>query len=222
VDESEGIATGDEIDAPVGGAPGAVPVGHSDVTPVEKIEWMAERVSGAVGRALPTDERLRNELREVIAGFTALQSEVAEWAELHHLLHEVLTAFSLFQACLVDLRGSGLGALDLQVLLQNWRLCQGRIDVLVDFAEEIEHIGPPFRREADGLRGERWVVDVVALQMLFEDVLKEGNIDLDGTLELAEEFNGRCLHHLALADRRLRVVLGRLQRVSTCLLGGMP
>jgi len=221
VDEFEGVAAGDGAKLSIEDVSGTVAVGCAEVVSVEKIKWMAERVSEALKRALPADEQLWDELRQVVTGLTALQSEIAEWVELHHLLHEVLTAFFLFRACLVGLRGSNLGAVELQTLLQNWRPCQDRIDALVDFAEGVECIGSPFRREAGELRGEHWVVDIVALQLLVEGILKEGDIDLDGMLELAEEFTGRCLHHLALADRELRVTMDRLQQVSTCLLGGM-
>lgn len=221
MDESEGIATDNPGKMSVGGVSGAASIGCVDVVPVERIEWMAERVSEAVNRALPADEQLRSELREIIMRLIALQSEIAEWSELHHLLHELLAAFLLFRACLVGLKRSRLGAADLQALLQNWRPCQDRIDVLVDFAEGVGCIGRPFQRAAGELRGEHWVVDIVALQLQFEDVLKEERVDPVGTLELAEEFTSCCLHHLALANRELRAAVDGLQRVSTCLAGGM-
>jgi len=206
----------------VGEVSGAVHTGGGDIMHIDKIEWMAERVHDSLQHSLPTDEQVRTELREVIAELTALQAQTVEWTELHHLLHKVLTAFSLFRAWLVLFGEDGSSAAGLQALLQNWRPCQDRIDALVDFAEEIGHIGSPFRREGRELRGERWVVDIIALQLLFEDMLKEGNPSPEGLLELAEEFNNACHRHLALADRKLRTVVNKLQRLSISLLGGMP
>jgi hypothetical protein len=177
--------------------------------------------SGALQHSLPTDERVRAELRQVIAELTALQAQVAEWSECHHLLHEVLAAFSLFHARLISSGEDGSSAAGRQALLQNWRLCQDRLDTLVDFAEEIDHIGNPFRREGRQLRGERWVVEIVALQLLLEDALKEDNPSPESLIELGEAFNSACHRHLALADRKLRTVVDKLQRLSAYLLGGM-
>jgi len=219
--DSAGSPASGNYETQVGDVSGAVHTGRGDVTPVEKIEWMAERVRDSLQRSLPADEQMRAELREVIAELTALQAQMAEWQEYHHLLHEVLAAFSLFHARLTPFGEGGFSAAERQALLQNWRPCQDRLDVLVDFAEEVNYIGSPFRREGRELRGERWVVEIVALQLLFEDVLKEDNPSPGSLLELAEEFHSACHRHLALADRKLQTAVDRSQRLSTCLLGGI-
>lgn len=219
--DSAGTSANGDHEIQADDVPGAVHTKRGDVTAIERIEWMVERVRDALQHSLPADEQVRAELCEVIRELTALQAQMAEWEELHHLLHKVLVAFSLFHARLIPLGEDGFSAAELQALLQNWRPCQDGIDMLVDFAEEIAHIGSPFRREGRELRGERWVVDIVALQLLFEDVLKEDNPSPESLLELAEEFNSACHRHLALADRKLRTVVGKLQRLSTCLLGGI-
>lgn len=219
--DAEMTPSGAEYETQVGDVSGAVHTGRGDIIHVEKIELMAERVRDTLQRALPTDEQARIELREVVSELTALQAQMAEWKELHHLLHELLAAFSPFHARLVLFGENGLNAPECQALLQNWRPCQDRVDMLVDFAEGVEHIGHPFERAGRELRGERWAVEIVALQLLFEDTLKEDNPSPASLLELAEEFNSACHRHLALADRKLRIVVDKLQRLSTRLLGGM-
>lgn len=210
MDDTEATPTGGDFEVRMG-----------DVIHVEEIEWMAERIGETLQHSLPTDEQARAELREVIAELTALQAQMAGWKELHHLLHEVLVAFSLFHTRVIPFGEGGFSAGESQALLQNWRPCQDRVDMLADFAEEIEHIGRPFRREGRELRGERWVVEIVALQLLLENALKEDHPSPESLLELAEEFNSACHRHLALADRKLRVVVDKLQRLSTRLLGGI-
>lgn len=221
MDDSEEAPANDDHEAQVGDASGAVHTGRGDVIHPEEMERLAKRARDALQHSLPTDERVRAELREVIAELTALQAQMAEWSECHHLLHEVLTAFSLFHAWLISFGEDGFSATGRQALLQNWRLCQDRLDTLVDFAEEIDHIGNPFRREGRQLRGERWVVEIVALQVLLEDALKEDNPSPESLIELGEAFNSACHRHLALADRKLRTVVDKLQQLSTHLLGGM-
>jgi hypothetical protein len=219
--DSEGAPASGDHETQVGDISGAVHTRRGDVIHIEKIEWMAERVRDTLQHSLPTDEQVRAELREVITELTALQAQMTEWKELHHLLHEVLAAFSLFHARLILCGKDGFSAAERQALLQSWRPCQDGLDMLADFAEEIKHIGRQFRREGRELRGERWVVEIIALQLLFEDMLKEDNPSPESLLELAEEFNSACHRHLALADRKLRAVVDKLQRLSTRLLGGM-
>ncbi|HEY72934.1 MAG TPA: hypothetical protein G4N99_06630 [Thermoflexia bacterium] len=181
-----------------------------------EIEWM-------------TNEQMRGELREVAAELDVLQGQMAEWSELHHFLHESLVAFTVFQARLTPFgehNGEHNGRYNLdagerQMLLQDWRLCQSRLDALADFAEGVKCIGRSFRREGRKLYGERWAVEVIALQLLFEDALTENDLNLVSLFELAEEFNTVCHRYLALADRKLLTAVDELRRLSTRLLGEM-
>jgi hypothetical protein len=185
------------------------------------IEQRAKRVCEALRRLLADEEETRAELQKMVAELTSLQARMAEWVELHHLLHRLLSAFAPFHARLIPPREGRLDAAERQLLLQNWRPCQAVLDRLVDFAEEVEHIGRPFQREGRELDGERWVVEVVALQSLLEDALKEEDVRPESLLELAEELVGTCHRHLALADHKLKATVDGLQRLSTSLLGGL-
>lgn len=205
----------------VGDVAGTVHTGRGNIIHIEKFEWMAERARETLQNSLPENQDARSELREVIDELTSLQAQMWEWKELHHLLHELLAAFAPFHAQLTLMEGDGLDASEDQILLQSWRPCQDRVDMLVDFAAAIEHIGRPFQQNGRKLRGERWVVEIVALQLALEDALKESQPSPSSLLELTETFNSSCQRHLALADRKLRTVVGKLQRLSTCLLGGI-
>ena len=164
-------------------------------------------------------ERARAELREISSELAALQAQMAEWSELNHLLHEVSVAFSLFYTWISPSGAGCFDAGDYQALLGNWRPCQERLDVLADFAEGIEHIGEPFGRKGRELHGARWAAEIVALQFLFEDALKENSLSPEGLIELAEEFNRVCRRCLTMADCGLRTGMDRLQRLSTRLQG---
>jgi len=166
-----------------------------------------------------TDEQTGDELREVVAALGALQGQMTEWSELHRLLHGVLLALSLFQAHLTPFCKGDLSTNERQMLLQDWRLCQGKLDALADFAEGIERIGRPFQREGRELCGERWAVEIVALQLLFEDTLTEEDFSLAGLFDLAEEFAAVCHRHLALANHKLLTAVGESRRLSMRLLG---
>lgn len=219
--DAEVTPVGSDYATQVGDVSGAVHTGRGDIIHIENIEWMADRVRDTLRRSLPTDEQARAELHQVVTELISLQARMAEWKELHHLLHEVLAAFSLFHARIAPFGEDGFSSTERRALLQNWRSCQDGVDMLVDFAEGVGYIGRPFGREGRELRGERWVVEIVALRLMLEDALKEDHPDPEGLLELADEFNSVCHRHLALADRRLRAVVDKLQRLSTRLLGGI-
>lgn len=220
-DNHEVRLSGADYETRVGDVSGAVHTGRGNIIHIERFEWMAERARETLQSSLPDDQDARSELREVINELTSLQAQMWEWKELHHLLHELLAAFAPFHAQLTLIGGNGLEASEGQMLLQNWRPCQDRVDMLVDFAAAVEHIGRPFQQNGRELRGERWVVEIVALQFALEDALKERQPSPGSLLELTETFNSSCQRHLALADRKLRTVVGKLQRLSTCLLGGI-
>lgn len=183
---------------------------------MKEVERMAERV----GEAPPEDGAGKPELRQVVEELDDLQAQIREWGELQRLLREAMNAFSVFQARLGSVEGS-LGVDERQMLLQDWRMCQGKLDALTDFAAEVERIGLPLRREGRKLRGERWAVEILALQSLFEDVLKEKDPAPASLLELAGEFELTCQRCLTLADSGLRAAGDQLRRLSARLSGGV-
>jgi hypothetical protein len=185
----------------------------------DQIERKAKAVGELLWQALPSGGRERADLMDVTTALAALHIQLAEWVELHRLIHDLLAALAPFHALLASVGASVPGAAERQALLQSWRPCQRCADELADFAEEIERIGRPFRRNGRELEGERWVVDVVALQALVEDALKEdffGNL-----LELVEELDSACHRHLAVVGRGLGMTADEVQRLTTNLLGGL-
>jgi hypothetical protein len=194
--------------------------GHDEAFPIDQIEQRAKQVS-AMLQALPADDQARADLRVVITTLVDLCVQLAEWTGLHRLIHDLLASLAPFRALLASIKGSALDTEGRQALLQDWRYCQCCVDKLTDFAEEVTSIGKPFHRKGRELEGERWAVDVVALQVLVEDALKEDDLALEGLIELIEELSGACHRHLAVADRELTAVADRTRRLLTILQGGL-
>lgn len=190
------------------------------IVSVEQIEQRARRVGEAFRKALAVDEQALAELDEVVAVFASLQTQLVELVELHCLLQDVLIALAPFRAFLVAGVESGLDATGRQALLQNWRPCQRRVDALADFAEEVESIGHPFRRSGRELEGERWVVEIVALQAVLENGLKEDELDCNSLFGFTDELENACHRHLTLVDCKLKTVARGAQRLSVGLSGG--
>jgi hypothetical protein len=193
---------------------------REDIVSVEQIEQRATKVGRAFRKALAVDESALTDLGEMSRILASLQTQLVELVELHCLLQDMLLALAPFRAFLVPGVESGLNAPGRQALLQNWRPCQHRVDTLVDFAEEVEAIGHPFRQSGRELGGERWVVEIVAVQAVLEDGLKEDELDCKSLLEFTDELESVCHRHLTLVDGKLKVVARGVRRLSVSLLGG--
>ena len=215
-------AAGDAYAMRPGNALGTIQAGRGDMTDINPIERLAERVNGILKRSLPPDTGARANLDEVVAAILSLQDQMSEWETLLHLLHDLLAALAPFRAGLISPPAGCLSATERQALLQNWRPCQERMDLLADFAESIEHIGVPFQQTGSELHGEKWVVETVALRLLLEDTLKDDDLSPRSLHELAESLAAAGHRHLALVDRRLMGVTGRVQRLLVSLLGPGP
>ena len=166
-------------------------------------------------RRRPTDAQ--KDARESVLA----QERLAEWARLHHLLHQVLATAAPFEAGLATLPAHGqLGPDDQRELLLSWRLCQQKINALVDFAEGIEHVGKRFERRAHELQGARWAVAIVAVQLVIEDTLKDQRPLAEALVELADDLRSVCYRHLAEADGEMMKLIDLLQRPLAAQVGG--
>jgi hypothetical protein len=187
--------------------------GRGGIASSGQVERRAAKLSEALQKALSADEGTLADLEEVAAALIFLQAQASEWATLNRLIHDVLVALAPFHSLLVSFERSDLSAAERQALLQRWRPCQRCVDELADLAEDIACVGHPLRREGRKLEGERWAVDVVALQMLIEDALKEENLSPGSLLELAEELDSACHRHLAMVSRRLKTAVDEMGRL---------
>jgi hypothetical protein len=200
---------------------GAVHTGSGDIIHVEKVELAALRAAGALRSLLDTDAKTRDELLMVLRQLSALQAQLGEWKELHHILHEVSAAFSPFYASLYALDRAEVGPVDWRALLRGWRPCQTEVDRLADFESRVEYIRESLRRE--GVRASRpdWGARIGSLQREVEDRLREEQCSAEGLMDLADEFNQACDCYLNLADRELRRSVDKVQRLYTNFVGGL-
>lgn len=134
-----------------------------------------------------------------------------EWKELHNLLQGLLISFGPFHRQ-VDLVYAGRGIMDLPSLETNLHPCDTQIAKLISFAATINCIGKRYEEARDGLRGERWVLDVVTAHRRIKAVLKEKG-DSHVLSNLANEFDSICNAYLDYADKELRRTASRLRPV---------
>ncbi len=210
---------GDDFRTEIDEVAGAVHTGSGDIIHVEKVEVAALRAAGALRSLLATDAKTRDELLMVLRQLSALQAQLGEWKELHHILHEVLAAFSPFYASLYALNWAEVG--DWRALLRGWRPCQTEVDRLADFESRVEYIRESLRREGGRAARPDWGARIGSLQRGMADRLREEQCSAEGLMDLADEFNQACDCYLNLADWELRRVIERVQRLYANFVGGL-
>ena len=219
--DAEQSSGGSDYQARVGDVAGAVHTGRGDIIHIEKVELAATRAADALRRALSTDEGTRDQLLEVLQQLSAFQAQLGEWKELHHILHEVLAAFSPFYADLRALNRTEVKPTEWRALLRGWRSCQTEVDRLMDFESSVEYIRPSLHREGTTASRPDWGIRIASLRCEVEDGLREEKWNTEGLVDLADELNRACDCYLSLADRELRRVVEKVQRLYTHLIGGL-
>jgi hypothetical protein len=219
--DTEGTSASGDYETRVGDVSGALHTGRGDVIHIEKVELAATRAADALRRALSTDEETRTQLLEVLQQLSVLQAQLWEWKDLHRILHNMLAAFSSFYADLRALSYVEAGPTNGRTLLRGWRPCQTEVDRLMDFESRVEYIRLCLRPERTVPSRPDWGARIASLRREVEDRLREERWNAEGLVDLADEFNQACDCYLSLADRELRRVVEKVQRLYTHLIGGL-
>ena len=149
-----------------------------------------------------------------------LQAQLGAWTELHHVLHEILTACAPFYASLRALGQAEAASSDERALLQAWRPCQAKVDRLADFESSAEYVRPVPRQEGTIPPWPDWGARIAALRREMEERLREEAWNTAGLMDLADEFQHACACYLTLAGRELRRMVEEMQPLDTHLPGG--
>jgi hypothetical protein len=217
----EETAASDGLDTQIGDASGVAHTGSSDIIPIESIELATTRAVDGLRHLLSTNTEVHTQFLKVLRSLSALQAQLGEWKELHHILHDLLASFSPFYADLRALDYADAEPTSGRALLRGWRPCQIGVDRLLDFESRVEQIQLFPRDERAAPSRPDWGARLASLRREMEDRLREDRWSAEGLVDLADEFNHVCSCYLSLTDRELCRVVDRVQRLSTRLLGGL-
>ena len=221
--DTENAPEGDSCTSPMDEVASAVNAERGDSFHIESIELVATRAADTLRRVLSTDEdeEPREQLVRVLQELSTLQFQLGEWQELHHILHAVLAPFASFQTDLRGLAYTNAKPVSRRALLRGWRPCQGQVDRLLDFESRVETIHLFQRYEGAPAYRPDWGARMASLRREIEDRLREEKWSASGLIDLTDEFSQACDCYLGLADRELRQVIEKVQRLYTHLLGGL-
>lgn len=220
--------------------PGGVSIGQSsqvnaaDLVGRDKIGLDGEEVKGIIEvllKNIPRSALGAEQLDRALGQFREYHERLHEWKELHNYLSEILRTFDSFRVQ-ADRWTTG-GSLD--PLRQSWQSVNQQVEILLDWAKTIKHIGTPYRELANAREGEDWAVKIDDLQNALSEFLRfdkapGGKSPFGGLFgqksdewyrlhELASSFNNATVMYLHRADKNLRDTATYLYNLSRNVLG---
>ena len=206
-----------------------------------------EELVAALKDAFPKDDPRPEQLRKILADFEKiqrLQQSLYEWKELHNALDDVLTAFAPFSSE-IHRADAEKTIPSLSTLNNLWYAVSAKVDVLLDFARKINHIGNRYREEGGEISGEIWAVKISGMrnQVNIQLGLNEESSFSTATkrtvsfaeksrlmigirpdwwvalYELNNEFNHIAYGQMHLADKKLRETATELYTLSKSAFG---
>jgi hypothetical protein len=172
-------------------------------------------------QALPDNDPLPNRLVSALKDFKQYHTRLWEWKELHNALNDVIFVFDQFSKE-VERRDAAGSLGDVRALKRLWRPVDQKVDLLLDFAAKVQHIGPPLITQSDGSRqGPPWAIELASATDQLKHLFDDGVPTLDNIYEATYAFSDAAEKHMYLADKQLRDTAGELYNLSNALLGSV-
>ncbi|HNZ12663.1 MAG TPA: hypothetical protein PKL11_03325 [Anaerolineaceae bacterium] len=199
----------------------------------------------ALRQAFPAGDPRPEQVRQALLRFNAFHQALYEWKELHNALDEILNAFAPFMAQM-ERAQSNAQELNLDDLRSLWRPVSARVDALLDFGQNIQHIGTRYQ-PGQTATGEKWALELADLRRATSRLLgiplagegdiagraatRTGSLQRFGLLlgsrpdwwpplyELTQNFNSAAYLYMHLADKKLRDTATELYILSKSIFG---
>jgi hypothetical protein len=172
-------------------------------------------------QALPDNDPLPDRLVTALQDFKHYHTRLWEWKELHNALNDVIFVFDQFSKE-VERRDAANNLGDVRALRRLWRPVDQKVELLLDFAARVQHIGRPLVMQPDGSRqGPPWAIELASVTEQLQGLFKEDAPTLDSIYEATYAFSDAAEKHMYLADKQLRDAAGELYNLSNALLGSV-
>jgi hypothetical protein len=202
-------------------------VGRDKVTQVQGdqinnyIQLDLAQLLDTLKHALPDNDPLPERLVNALQDFKRYHTRLWEWKELHNALNDVIFVFDQFSKE-VERRDAANNLGDVRALKRLWRPVEQKVELLLDFATKVQHIGSPLVTQPDGSRqGPPWAIEVASVTDQLKHLFDEGVPTLDNIYEATYAFSDAAEKHMYLADKQLRDTAGELYDLSNALLGSV-
>jgi hypothetical protein len=202
-------------------------VGRDKVTQVQGdqinnyIQLDLVKLAETLKQALPANDPLPDRLVSALQDFQRYHTRLWEWKELHNALNDVIFVFDQFSKE-VERRDASNNLGDVRALRRLWRPVEQKVQLLLDFATKVQHIGSPLVTQPNGSRqGPPWAIELASANDQLDHLFAEGVPTLDNIYEATYAFSDAAEKHMYLADKQLRDTAGELYNLSNALLGSI-
>jgi hypothetical protein len=138
---------------------------------------------------------------------------------LHNALNDVVFVLDQFSREVERLDAAGQKG-DARTLGRLWRPIDQKVDLLIEFAKTLQHIGQPLVETDGRWQGPAWAIELYMAAQRINDLLKTpADFDLSALYDATYAFSDAAEKHLYLADKDLRDTAGELFNQSNQLLG---
>lgn len=187
----------------------------------EQIYELFRRFIESISKSNHANEPIPRFVLETLEEFKLYHHLLHEWKELHNHLNSVLMIIPQFSLEVERMSKAQPSRVEIIGLNRSWKPIWTKIQRMLEWAENIQHIGVKYEEFANGdLKGEKWAVTLSVRAQRISEMLKRQPLDsqLEDTVDsLRHEVN----EFMYLADTRLRTTATELYSLSRVALGSI-
>ena len=179
-----------------------------------------EKLVRVLREAMPNDPAPEH-LQEALNDFQLFHVRLFEWKEVHNYLNDVIYTLDQFSREVERLDASGATP-EVRRMRRMWRPVAQKVELLLEGAATLKHIGPAFvRLESGGMQGPRWAVELEAARARLDELLAMEALNAAALYDSTYDFSDIASRHMYLADKQLRDTASELFNLSRIVLGSV-
>jgi len=176
------------------------------------------QLAATLKQALPANDPLPDRLVAALQDFKQYHSRLWEFKELHNALNDVVFVLDQFAREVERLDAAGQTG-HARTLARLWRPVDQKVDLLIAFAANVQHIGVPFVQREASWQGPAWAIELQSAAQRINELLTPSDYDFNALYDATNTFSDSADKQLYLADKQLRDTAGALYNLSQQLLG---
>lgn len=176
------------------------------------------QLAATLKQALPANDPLPDRLVAALQDFKRYHSRLWEFKELHNTLNDVVFVLDQFSREVERLDAAGQPG-NVRTLARLWRPVDQKVDLLIDFAAHVQHIGAPLVQQNGSWQGPAWAIELQSAAQRINELLTPSDYDFTALYDATNAFSDSADKQLYLADKQLRDTAGELYNLSQQLLG---
>jgi hypothetical protein len=199
-------------------------VGRDKVTQVQGdqinnyVQIDLAQLAATLKQALPANDPLPDRLVAALQDFRRYHSRLWEFKELHNALNDVVFVLDQFSREVERLDAARQTG-EARALARLWRPVDQKVDLLIEFAANVQHIAAPLVERNGSRQGPAWAIELQSAAQRINELLTPADYDFAALYDATNAFSDSADKHLYLADKQLRDTAGELFNQSNQLLG---